>query len=235
LYIESAALYDAIYASKFDFSAGALRVRELIDKHKQSAGSSLLDVACGTGAHLVQLCDYFSVEGLDLSPEMVAIARTKLPQVPIHVANMVDFNLGRRFDVILCLGSSIGYVKSVARLRQTLSTFAQHLELGGIVVIEPWFTPEVWEDGRVTVDLVDEPDLKVARMLVSGLSGCVSTLEIHHLVALGRNVENFVEHHELGLFSIDDSLAAFRNAGLMVSYDSTGLSGRGLYIGTLAL
>jgi trans-aconitate methyltransferase len=45
------------------------------------------------------LGEAFRVEGLDVDPGMVDIARAKHPDVPIHVADMVDFDLGRRFDV----------------------------------------------------------------------------------------------------------------------------------------
>jgi len=56
---------------------------------------------------------------------------------------------------------------------------------------------------------------------------------MHHLVATPNRVEHFVERLELGLFTHDEYLDAFRSAGFETSYDSEGLMGRGLYIGTL--
>jgi len=56
---------------------------------------------------------------------------------------------------------------------------------------------------------------------------------MHHLVATPNRVEHFVERLELGLFTHYEYLDAFRRAGLETSYDSEGLMGRGLYIGTL--
>jgi ubiquinone/menaquinone biosynthesis C-methylase UbiE len=232
MYAESATYYDAIYSSRYDFAAGAGVIREVVNRCKQFEGSTLLDVACGTGAYLVHFRDHFTVEGLDSSSEMLAIARAKLPEVRLHEANMIDFNLGRRFDVIVCLGSSIGYVKSAANLRRTLSTFARHLEPGGVVLVEPWFFPQVWENGRVTADLTDEPNLKIARILVSGLSGRLSTFDIYNLVARGNAVHSFTEHHELGLFTHEEHVDSFQSAGLRVDYDPKGPMGRGLYIGT---
>ena len=43
------------------------------------------------------------------------------------------------------------------------------------------------------------------------------------------------EPHTLMMFTHDEYLAAFAQAKLAVEYDSKGLDGRGLYIGTKAL
>jgi hypothetical protein len=55
---------------------------------------------------------------------------------------------------------------------------------------------------------------------------------MHHLVATPKRVDHFVERLELGLFTQDEYLDAFRSADLETSYDSEGIMGRGLYIGT---
>jgi len=227
MYSESAAIYDATYTARHDYAAKAAHITKVIREQKRSAGLSLLDVACGTGTSLVHLRDHFEVEGLDASREMSAIARAKLPGVSIHQASMIEFDLGKQFDVILCLGSSIGYVQTFANLRQTLATFARHLKAGGVVIVEPWIFTDAWENGRVTADLTEELDLKIARVLVSGLHGTVSTLDIHHVVARGTAVHYFTEHHELGLFTLEEHLMAFEEAGLAVEFDSGGL-----FIGT---
>ena len=73
----------------------------------------LLDVACGTGLHLSYLTYRFQVEGLDRDEQLLAIARQRNPEVPLHHADMVDFALGRTFDVVTCLFSAIGYVKTL--------------------------------------------------------------------------------------------------------------------------
>jgi hypothetical protein len=70
-------------------------------------------------------------------------------------------------------------------------------------------------------------------MNISKIRGRLSVLDMHHLVATPNRVEHFVERLELGLFTHDEYFDAFRRAGLETSYDSDGLMGRGLYIGTL--
>ncbi len=232
MYDRTAHIYDAVFAPRHDYPSEAERLHGWIEGQRHSAGNALLDVACGTGAYLPHLARWYAVEGLDQSAEMLAVARRHNPGVPLHQGDLVSFDLGRRFDALVCLGSSVGYARALPRLRRAIQTFADHTSDGGVVVVEPWFAPEVWEAGRLTLDVVDEPDLKVARVLVSGIAEeTVSTLDIHNLVATPAGVETFAEHHELGLFSREEYEAAFQAAGLDVEHDSVGLLGRGLYVG----
>jgi ubiquinone/menaquinone biosynthesis C-methylase UbiE len=204
MFTESAHLYDLIHGSSFDVHASTAHIRDLISNHSRRPARTLLDVACGTGLYLAELQPTFAVEGLDLDSGMLAVAREKCPDIPLHQADMIEFDLGHRFDALICLGSSIGYACMLERLRQTARTFARHIEPGGIAVVEPWFTPEVWEDGRISADLREGPGVKIARMLVSGRCDRISTLDIHYLVGRRQGVESIVEHHELGLFTVEE-------------------------------
>jgi hypothetical protein len=108
---------------------------------------------------------------------------------------------------------------------------ANHLVEGGILVIEPWFTPETWKPGTVHGVFIDEPDLKIARVNTSFVSGRISYFDLHYLIGTPEGTEHFVKRHELGLFEQDEVDAALAGVGLEVIYDSEGLMGRGLFIG----
>ena len=82
MFTKSAAFYDALYAFK-DYASEAAHVRALIQERFPSA-RTLLDVDCGTGTHLVHLREWYAVQGLDLDPQLLAIARDRLPDVPLH-------------------------------------------------------------------------------------------------------------------------------------------------------
>jgi hypothetical protein len=56
----------------------------------------------------------------------VRIAQAKHRVGEFHEANMVDFHLGRRYDVVLCLFSSIGYVRTLPDLGRALTCFREH-------------------------------------------------------------------------------------------------------------
>jgi hypothetical protein len=109
---------------------------------------------------------------------------------------------------------------------------ARHLEPGGVLVVEPWLSPEVWLDRHVAAVFVDEPELKIARMNVARREGNLSMFEFEYLVGTPDGIERFSEPHELGLFTVDQYLEAFRAAGLEAAHDPEGPMGRGLYIAT---
>ena len=228
MFTKSARFYDAIYAFK-DYAAEAAKIDALIQERKPDA-RTLLDVACGTGLHLQHLRTRYEAEGLDLDRELLAIAAERLPDVPFHQGDMLDFDLGRRFDVVTCLFSSIGYAETVENLDEAVSSMGNHVESGGVLIVEPWFPPDAWQDGFLDAIFVDEPALKLARMSISGREGRLSRIDLHYLVATASGVEHFEETHELGLFTHEEYLDAFRSAGLEVEHDAEGLMGRGLYV-----
>ena len=201
-----------------------------IDERAPGA-KTLLDVACGTGQHIYHLRLHYNVEGLDLSEAQLQVARKRNPNCTFHLGDMLTFDLGRRFDVVTCLFSSVGYVRSVDGLNHAVANMARHVEPGGLLVVEPWLTPESWLPGTLWSDYVDEPDLKVARISVSEVEGRLAIIKFHILVARDAEVDYFRERHELTLFTEDEYLASLRSAGLDVSFDPEGLIGRGLYVG----
>ncbi len=233
MFSKSAQYYDEIYASfDKDYPAEASKTHEIIQKSKQSPGKSLLDVACGTGLHAGFLSKYYQVEGLDLDKQMLAVAKKKHPKICFHQGDMTDFDLGHQFDAVVCLFSSIGYVKTKARLQKAIKNMSKHLLPGGVLLIEPWFTPEQWYSGHVSMAQVNQPDLKIVRMSLSKQRGKLSLIEFQYLIGTSKGIEHEVEIHELGLFTHKEYMDAFKAAGLNVAHDPEGLDGRGLYIGT---
>lgn len=232
MYSKSAKYYDDIYASTGkDYPVEASKARKFIQKYKQSNGNSLLDIGCGTGVHAYLFSKYYQVEGLDIEQKMLSIARKKYPNIRFQQGNMVDFKLDCKFDVIVCLFSAIGHVKTKSRLQRTIKNMKQHLLPGGVLLVEPWFAPNQWHSGRVYTVQVNKPDLKIVRMSRSSQRGSISIVEFQYLIGTPNGIKRDTESLELGLFTKKEYLDAFRSAGMKVIHDPKGLDGRGLYIG----
>jgi SAM-dependent methyltransferase len=225
---QSAAFYDDLY-SFVDYEAAVGEIRATLDREAPDA-SSLLDVGCGTGRHLELLSERYDVEGLDINPTMLHAARERCPGVTFHEQDMVDFSLERRFDVVTCLFSSIGYVRSEDRMRSAIRSMRHHLNPGGVLLLEPWFSPDAYWTGTITANHVDREQLKIAWMYTSEREGSVSVLDIHYLVGRPTGIDTFRERQELGLFTEQQQLDAMREAGLDARHESDGPFGRGLYV-----
>jgi SAM-dependent methyltransferase len=228
-YEKSARFYDAIYAWKH-YPEEVERLKAILAA-RGHPGGRLLDVACGTGRHLELLQATFAVEGVELDPDMAALARERVPGVPIAIGDMRDFDLGCEFDVVTCLFSSIGYMEEPEQLHAAVATMARHLAPEGILVVEPWFHPHQFYDGHVAGDLFDGDDMKIARIGRSWTEGPVSVMEMHHMVGTPEGVHTFAETHRMGLYTDGEYREAFTAAGLRVEHDAEGLMGRGLYVG----
>lgn len=224
--------YDDLYSAMGkDYAAETNTLHGLVQKYKQTAGTTLLDVACGTGTHAGLLSKVYNVEGTDLNKAMLKIARKKHPHIRFVQADMRDLDLGRQYDAITCMFSAIGYMKTKTDLQKAIKSMGRHLLPGGVLLVEPWFTPEQWNPGRVSTLFVDKPGLKVVRMSHSAQKGRVSLLDFQYLAGTPKGIEHLAEHHEFGLFSHAEYMAAFVKAGLDVVHDREGVDGRGLYIG----
>ncbi len=229
MFTRSARFYDALYSFK-DYEKASRTLHALVREYAPGA-RTLLDVGCGTGRHLEYLREYYEVEGLDIGAELLEVAQARLPGVPLHRADMAAFCLDRTFGVVACLFSAIAYVRTPDRMRAAVAGMAQHLEPGGMLVVEPWVSPDRYWTGTITANHVDASDLKITWMYTSERDGNETVLDIHYLVGTPDRVEHFTEEHRMGLFTHEEYMDAFRRAGIEPSYDSSGLFGRGMYWG----
>jgi SAM-dependent methyltransferase len=232
-YERSAEAYDLIQDSRGRSYEEHVEALLAVIKWKCPEARSLLDVACGTGKHLAAFQETFTdLAGVDLSPAMLARARERVPGVPLHEADMRTFDLGRTFDVVTCLFSSIGYLLEVDGLRAAVANMARHVAAGGVLIVEPWIHPDGWTVPHLVAEGANAPGMAVGRVSTNGQRGHISTFDLHWTIATPDGVEQFVEQHELGLWTIAEYRDAFERAGLEVEHDPRGLIGRGLFIGS---
>jgi len=105
---------------------------------------TILELACGTGRVALPLAQAgFAVTGLDISPNMLAIAMRKLAEEPGEVrarvrlveGDMSGFSLGERFGLILIPFRSFQVLLQRAQQRRCLECCVAHLRAGGRLAI----------------------------------------------------------------------------------------------------
>jgi ubiquinone/menaquinone biosynthesis C-methylase UbiE len=228
MFTQTAKQYDAVYSYK-DYEAESNLITELVRARVTNA-RTLLDVACGTGKHLEHLSKNFETSGVDLDTEMLAIAIERLPELSIHHGDMCDFQLDTKFDAVLCLFSSIAYTKTLERMEQAVANMAGHVNPGGMLLMEGWVTPESWIVGKVRTEIYETDDGFVARMaLMEPIER--GRLVLEYMIGDSSGISHVTETHEMGWFTHNEYLNAFKKADLTTEYIEEGLTGRGIYIG----
>jgi len=156
LYHELAWVYDAIYPQIFDYKAVYGALKPVLEEKQVE---SILEVACGTGRLMALLeSGGYRVTGLDLSPEMLALARPKVNGVLVQ-GDMRELGFREEFDAVLCLGSSFTYMSTDQGALKALRGFHSALKPGGILVFDNFdarrFDPERYRDWRESVYRVE--------------------------------------------------------------------------------
>jgi SAM-dependent methyltransferase len=231
MYDETADIYDLIYARIRDRESEAARVATVIRDRYQNA-RDILDVACGTGERARRLStEYgFNVDGIDLAADMLEQARSKNTSGCFTQEDMVEFDLGRTYDVVLSLFSSIGYVCTTDRLFAAVAAMGRHVASDGLLIIEPWLEPSVIEDGRVSTTTAGRDGLSVCRMAHTRVDGRMSLVRFEYLIGNSDGLRRASEVHKMGLFTRDEMLSSLRAAGFAADFDPDGIAGRGLYV-----
>jgi len=229
-YSQAAEFYDLLYQGEKDHAAEAKLLGKLI-RELNRAATTLLDVGCGTGSHARTLIDSgFSVDGIDLEPAFVELARTKCPEGTFWVGDMTALDVPRRYDVVTCLFSAIGYVHSEEELRKAIAGMRAVLNPGGVLIVDPWFEPGQLTHGWISVLVGSGADATVCRMSRTLIEGTISRLEFEYLIGRPAAIERRRETHSLALFTQSQMETAFSEAGLSVTRKPAALRTRGLYV-----
>jgi SAM-dependent methyltransferase len=196
---------------------------------------SVLDVACGTGRHVEELAPRRRCVGVDIDPEMLAVAARRCPEATFERGDMVDLDVGERFDLVTCLFSSIAYTRTVPRLRRAVRHMTAHLNPGGVLVVEPWYRRATWdadaEESDVDLLVVDGPERKAVRICRSSRRGDLSMMDFDVVVADADGTRSYRDSHEMRLFETEQYVDAFDAAGLDTIVEGYGLWGHGLVLG----
>ncbi len=228
MFLESPELYDAIY--HFKNYAHECEILRAVIAVAAPGARTILDVACGTGEHDKFLKQHYAVDGIDLNENYLRAARVKNPDGRYTHADMTDFDLAATYDAVTCLFSAIGYVCTVERLNRAVACMARHVKPSGVLIVEPWFTPDAWKPSHPFIHTGEIVPDQVCRMSLSGHEGNLSFIVMHYLRSTSSGIEHYSERLELGLFTREEMTRAFDAVNMDVRYDTEGLMGRGLYI-----
>lgn len=151
-------VYDLLMRERGKDHAGQSAEVARLVRERSPRATSLLDVACGTGLHLRHFDALFDrVMGVDLSEDMLRVARARIPRLRTRCADMRQLRLDAAFDAVTCL-FAIPHLESAEELEATVDRLGRHLTPGGVLVVEPWYDPDGFSPGYVATDLIPHDD-----------------------------------------------------------------------------
>lgn len=143
-----AELYDLFYSQK-RYAEEAAFVHDALQRCSHGSTRRLLDIACGTGSHAIELEKHgYEVVATDISDDMLAFAREKAKHVSSQVRferqDMRQLGLAQAsFDAALCLFDAIGHVLSTKAIKETFAGVWHHLRPQGLFILEFWHSAAI--------------------------------------------------------------------------------------------
>jgi SAM-dependent methyltransferase len=210
-YERFSSFYDAVMD---DPGPRADQVTTWIDRYLPHA-SSLLELGCGTGSILARMPSTLSLTGLDRSPEMLAVARGKVPTARLVEVDMTSFSLEESFDVVVCVFDSLNHLLSFADWQSMFDSVHQHLSQDGLFIFDvntlgelrrlgeepPWVYD--FDEGVAIIDVAFAED---------GMSDGLSLWDIRIFEQAGE--DRYALHHEqIGELAVPLSLIKTTLAG----------------------
>ena len=128
------------YAKYYDSRMGEpIKKVELINswiKKYNPKATSVLEIACGTGAVLKLMEKKYTVSGLDFSLEMLNIAKKKIKKGNFYHKDMANFSLNKKFDVVLCIFDAINHLINMRDWDKTFKNASIHLNPKGLFIFD---------------------------------------------------------------------------------------------------
>lgn len=213
---EVAGYYDAMYVQQEEYEREAKRVLEIALRYNKSGSNALLDIACGTGGQSEYLARDFHVTGIDLSEEMLRIARSKVPKAEFIKADMFDFSFGQTFGCVVNLYGSIGFASSAGQMEDGLRCVYRCLKPGGVFLLTPWGIGETFREGTIAQS-GECGAIKFCRMESVKRETKRSVLvDMYHLIAKDGEIREFHNTQHITLFAETEYIRAIKNAGFTI-------------------
>ena len=218
-----AAYYDLLYRDK-DYPGEARYVHSLLRRHGISDGN-LLELGCGTGKHAEQLVRLgFCIQGIDLSPSMVEIARKRAPsdlsaRMRFDVGDARSARIGKTFDAAISLFHVASYQTSNEDLAAMLRTASAHLKTGGIFVFDFWYGPAVLTDPPTErVKQLEDGVIQVTRTAKPTLWPNENVVDVHYQVQVKQNsngrVADIEETHRMRYLFLPEGRWMLQGVGM---------------------
>jgi SAM-dependent methyltransferase len=190
----------------------------VIKEHSKIEVKTLLHLGCGRGCNDYTFKKHFTVTGLDISEEMLKLARKLNPEVTYICGDMRTVQLGKHFDAV-AIPDSIGYMRSEEDLHRVFYTAYEHLKPGGAFLILVEESSEKFKQNRTTSETHSQGDVEIAFIENSyDPDPKDTTFETTFIFLVRRRgeLEIFTDRHLGGIFKLETWHILLKETGFEV-------------------
>ena len=175
-----------------------------------------LDLACGTGLLLKNLPNSLSKYGIDLSSEMLLEAKKNNPKAKFVNADISNFSLKKKFDLITCTHDSINYILDPKLLKNHFDLVFQHLSENGTYIFDVSSEENILRnfDKKIIRDKIDNTYLIWDNVYNKKKKEIYSYLYFSNLEHSGTN--DNLEIHKQRFYSSEELNTILNNTGFKV-------------------
>jgi SAM-dependent methyltransferase len=179
---------------------------------------SLLHMGCGGGRNDFTFKKHFEVMGVDISEEMLELAKDLNPGTEYMHGDMRTFQLGRTFDCVAAL-DSINYMKNEEELSQLFQTAYEHLNPGGVFITVVEESRERFKQNRTISSTHSRGDTQITFIENSFDPDPADNhfeMTFIYIVRVKDNLEILTDSHIWGLFKMETWHQLLKKAGFSV-------------------
>ncbi len=215
-YARMARYYDTIYAKIVDYRSQVGYLEKILAKHMRKRPESILDVACGTGNYTFVFARRgYRATGIDISDEMLRIAREKAPMKTnpqFFKMDMRKIDLQAKHDVAVVLFGGFGYLLERDEVGEFFESVTKQLNKGGLLVFEFWQDSAILPaatrpSGQKTWDRVEDGKKSIIRLNMSKYDAQSNILAISfdfYVLDIRRKelIDRFSETHLVKTYAV---------------------------------
>ena len=184
-----------------------------IKEHSTMEVKKLLHLGCGAGGNDYTFKKHFTVTGVDISEDMLKIARNLNPEVVYHHGDMRTIELGERYDAV-AIPDSIGYMVTEEGLKKAITTARKHLKPGGVLLIVASTAEQFSQNNFIYSGTRGDIEITVfENNYIPEPDGNTYEATLVYLIRREGKLEIYIDHHILGLFKLQTWLDLFQKAG----------------------
>lgn len=206
-------LYDK-FMKYSDYGAWENQMEELIKEGKPN-GNTLLDIGCGTGELLLRMAKNYKCDGMDLSEDMLKIAFKKLKhrEVGLFLGNMIDFDTGKTYDIMVSLFDTVNHILTLDELECHFKSVYKSLNQNGIYIFDvvdrkfmnEMFPNDLFVDNRKDLTCIWEHEI----------DGGIDYIDATYFLKNSRGSwDKFTESYTKKIFTEDEIKKSVLNANL---------------------